>query len=79
MIPQQFFGFYHQPSMVLKKMENFATEKVDGEMIKAINFMMEQLESLTQPELAFRLTMNCINCYVQPQKICHLYNDNRCI
>lgn len=31
-----------------------------------------QLESLTQPELASRLTMNCVNCYVQPQKICHL-------
>lgn len=30
------------------------------------------MESLTQPELASRLTMNCINCYVQPQKICHL-------
>lgn len=30
------------------------------------------MESLTQPELASRLTMNCVNCYVQPQKICHL-------
>ena len=31
-----------------------------------------QLESLTQPELASRLTMNCASCYVQPQKICNL-------
>lgn len=33
---------------------------------------MFKLESLTQPELSSRLTMNCVSCYVQPQKICHL-------
>ncbi|XP_011696533.1 PREDICTED: maspardin-like isoform X2 [Wasmannia auropunctata] len=66
--------FWILPSLVLKKMVmgNFATEKVDEEIIEAIDFMVERLESLTQPELASRLTMNCINCYVQPQKICHL-------
>lgn len=30
------------------------------------------MESLTQPELASRLTMNCVSCYVEPQKIWHL-------
>ena len=30
------------------------------------------MESLTQPELASRLTMNCVSCYVQPQKVCNL-------
>ncbi|OAD62522.1 Maspardin [Eufriesea mexicana] len=63
--------FWILPSLVLKKMVmgNFVTDKVDGEIVEAIDFM---LESLTQPELASRLTMNCVNCYVQPQKICHL-------
>lgn len=53
-------------------MGNFTTEKVDGEIIEAIDFMVERLESLNQPELASRLTMNCVNCYVQPEKICNL-------
>ncbi|KOX70959.1 Maspardin [Melipona quadrifasciata] len=110
--------FWILPSLVLKKMlmGNFVTDKVDGEIVEAIDFMVErvrmfmeifysllrmllvclylfhlayksfaydhsikckcrfcsQLESLTQPELASRLTMNCVNCYVQPQKVCHL-------
>ncbi|KZC04413.1 PREDICTED: maspardin-like [Dufourea novaeangliae] len=66
--------FWMLPSLVLKKMlmGNFVTDKVDSEMVEAIDFMVERLESLTQPELASRLTINCVNCYVQPQKICHL-------
>lgn len=66
--------FWILPSLVLKKMimGNFASQNVDGEIVEATDFMVEQLESLTQSELASRLTMNCINCYVQPQKICHL-------
>lgn len=31
-----------------------------------------QLDSLTQNELASRLTLNCMNCYVEPQKISQL-------
>ncbi|XP_066589945.1 maspardin-like [Prorops nasuta] len=66
--------FWILPSMVLKKMVmgNFTTNKVDSEIIEAVDFMVERLESLSQPELASRLTMNCVNCYIQPQKICHL-------
>ncbi|XP_043516970.1 maspardin-like isoform X1 [Frieseomelitta varia] len=66
--------FWILPSLVLKKMlmGNFVADKVDGEIVEAIDFMVERLESLTQPELASRLTMNCVNCYVQPQKMCHL-------
>lgn len=30
---------------------------------------MLQLDSLTQQDLASRLTLNCINCYVEPQKL----------
>ncbi|XP_078049255.1 maspardin [Augochlora pura] len=66
--------FWILPSLVLKKMllGNFVTDRVDGEMVEAIDFMVERLESLTQSELASRLTMNCTNCYVQPQKVCNL-------
>ncbi|XP_015594746.1 maspardin [Cephus cinctus] len=66
--------FWILPSLILKRMlmGNFSSDKVDGEIIDAIDFMVERLESLTQPELASRLTMNCVNCYVEPQKICHL-------
>ncbi|EFN67880.1 Maspardin, partial [Camponotus floridanus] len=40
--------FWILPSMVLKKMVmgNFATEKVDGEMIKTIDFMVELMVDL---------------------------------
>ncbi|XP_011300651.1 maspardin [Fopius arisanus] len=63
--------FWILPSLVLKKMlmGNFSTEKVDGEMVDAIDFMVERLESLSQPELASRLTMNCVSSYVQPHKM----------
>lgn len=38
-------SFWILPSMVLKKMVmgNFATEKVDGEIIEAIDFMVERV------------------------------------
>lgn len=63
--------FWILPSLVLKKMlmGNFSTDRVDAEMIDAIDFMVERLESLTQPELASRLTMNCVSSYVQPHKM----------
>jgi hypothetical protein len=32
-------------------------------------FFLFQLDSLSQQELASRLTLNCMNCYVEPQKI----------
>lgn len=34
-----------------------------------IYFSFVQLESMSQPELASRLTLTCMNCYVQPQKL----------
>ncbi|XP_014207994.1 maspardin [Copidosoma floridanum] len=67
-------AFWIMPSLMLKKMVmgNFGTDKLDGEMIDAIDFMVERLESLSQSELASRLTINCVSNYVEPQKICHL-------
>ncbi|XP_057319546.1 maspardin-like [Microplitis mediator] len=68
--------FWILPSLILKKMimGNYATENtlVDNEMIEAVDFMVEKLESLTQSELASRLTINCVNSYVQPHKMGNL-------
>ncbi|XP_049831501.1 maspardin-like [Schistocerca gregaria] len=63
--------FWMLPSLVLKKMVmgNFSTNKVDSRIADAIDFMVERLESLSQPDLASRLTMNCIHSYVEPQKL----------
>ncbi|XP_034935148.1 maspardin-like [Chelonus insularis] len=63
--------FWVLPSLLLKKMVmgNFTTNKVDNDMIDAIDFMVERLETLSQAELASRLTLNCINCYVEPHKM----------
>nr|CAD7428393.1 unnamed protein product [Timema monikensis] len=66
--------FWMLPSLVLKKMVmgNFTSGKVDPRIADSIDFMVERLESLTQQELASRLTLNCMTCYVEPQKIVSL-------
>nr|CAD7441793.1 unnamed protein product [Timema bartmani] len=66
--------FWMLPSLVLKKMVmgNFTSGKVDPRIADSIDFMVERLESLTQQELASRLTLNCMTCYVEPQKIMSL-------
>lgn len=63
--------FWILPSLVLKKMVmgNFTAFRVDSRIADSIDFMVERLESLSQKELASRLTMNCVSCYVEPQKL----------
>lgn len=58
--------FWLLPSLVLKRMVmgNFSMEKVDRKIVESIDFMVERLESLSQAELASRLTLNCSPCYV---------------
>lgn len=59
------------PSMVLKKMVmgNFGSEKMDVDVADAVDFMVEKLESLSQSELASRLTLNCSSSYVNVNKL----------
>jgi maspardin len=64
------------PSALLKKlvmgskaMQSFSN---DQSIIDAVEFMSEKLDTLSQSELASRLTLNCINCYVEPQKLHNL-------
>lgn len=63
--------FWMMPSLFLKKMVmgNFDKSLTDPEIADSIDFMVEKLDSLSQQELASRLTLNCMNCYVEPQKL----------
>lgn len=62
--------FWMLPSIVLKKMVmgNLSVSNVDPAMCEAVEFMMERLESLSQQDLASRLTLNCASSYVEPHK-----------
>ncbi|KFM78863.1 Maspardin, partial [Stegodyphus mimosarum] len=63
--------FWMFPSVVLKRMVmgNFSKGYLEAPIADSIDFMVEKLESLSQPELASRLTLTCMNCYVEPQKL----------
>nr|XP_006814203.1 PREDICTED: uncharacterized protein LOC100377514 [Saccoglossus kowalevskii] len=63
--------FWLIPAFVLKRMVmgNFASNLTDGDMADAIDFMVERLDSLTQSQLASRLTLNCKDSYVEPHKV----------
>ncbi|EMP41672.1 Maspardin [Chelonia mydas] len=64
-------SFWLMPAFMLKKivLGNFASGPVDPVMADGIDFMVDRLESLSQSELASRLTLNCQNSYVEPHKI----------
>lgn len=63
--------YWAMPGFYLKKMvmENFTTKEVDADIADSIDFMVENLDGLDRSALASRLTLNCMNCYVEPQKI----------
>ncbi|KAL3223670.1 hypothetical protein MRX96_027253 [Rhipicephalus microplus] len=61
--------FWLFPAVVLKRMVmgSYSLHPVPSDIADSIDFMVEKLESLTQSELASRLTLNCMNSYVEPQ------------
>lgn len=63
--------FWLFPAVVLKRMVmgTYSLHPVDSDIADSIDFMVEKLESLSQSELASRLTLNCINSYVEPQNL----------
>ena len=65
--------FWLTPNKLLKRMvhSGIETVEVDIGIAKACDFMVERLNSLSQPVLASRLTLNCTPSYVKP----HLVND----
>jgi len=63
--------FPWMPLFMLQKMVlgNFPKQKLDYETRMSVDFMVEQLESLTQSELASRLTLNCLIGDLDPSKL----------
>jgi maspardin len=59
------------PALVLKKMVMGSFDKglVESNIANSIDFMVESLDHLGQQELASRLTLNCMNSYIEPQKL----------
>jgi len=63
--------FWVMPGFLLKKMimDNFQVDEVDPDVADAIDFMVERLDGLGRSEIASRLTLNCKDSYVEPQKL----------
>lgn len=61
------------PTWMLKKMimgkSALELPTQDENIKRSLEFMEERLDSLPQPELASRLTLNCIDSCVEPQKL----------
>ena len=59
------------PGMALRKMVLGDTRSIhcDPRISDSVLFMTERLESLTQPELVSRLTLNCVGSYIEPQRL----------
>lgn len=59
------------PGVLLKKMimGNFERGRVDKAIAASVDFMVDSLDSLGQQELASRLTLNCMNSYVEAHKL----------
>ncbi len=64
------------PSALLKKLvmgsNSMQSYSRDQSIVDSVQFMSERLNSLSQSELASRLTLNCVNCYVEPQRLHNL-------
>ncbi|XP_064474873.1 maspardin-like isoform X2 [Ornithodoros turicata] len=63
--------FWLCPAVMLKRMVmgSYDPTPTDTDIAEAVDFMVEKLESLSQSELASRLTLNCMNAYVEPHKL----------
>ncbi|OXA61773.1 maspardin [Folsomia candida] len=64
--------FWILPGPVLKKlvMGNIKSESVtELRVAQSMEFIIERLDTLSQQELASRLTLNCVNCQVDPFKL----------
>ncbi|KAL5004592.1 hypothetical protein ScPMuIL_018048 [Solemya velum] len=63
--------FWMMPALFLKKMVMGSFEKglVDSNIADSVDFLVDKLDGLSQQELASRLTLNCMSCYIEPQKL----------
>lgn len=63
--------FSVMPEFMLKRivLSNFPTTNLETEIANSVDFMVEQLETLTQSELAGRLTLNCAPGTLKPGSV----------
>lgn len=68
-------AFWAMPAFLLKRqiMTNLPTEKLEVSVANSIDFMVERLDTLERAQLASRLTINCMDSYVEPQKLGDVY------
>lgn len=67
--------FWTMPTFLLKRqvLINLPTDNLDPEVAKSIDFMVDRMDSLSRGQLASRLTLNCLDSYVEPQKLKDVY------
>lgn len=65
------YSFWMMPCVALRKMVLGDARSIhcDSRIADSVLFMTERLERLTQPELASRLTLNCVGSYIEPQRL----------
>jgi len=63
--------FSVMPEFMLKRivLSNFPTTTMETEIANSVDFMVEQLETLVQSELAGRLTLNCAPGNIKPGSV----------
>jgi len=63
--------FSLMPEFMLKRiiLANFPVNNMEADIANSVDFMVEQLESLSQPELASRLTLNCTLGFLRPNEV----------
>lgn len=68
-------AFWAMPAFWLKRqiLMNLPSENLEAEVANSIDFMVERLDTLERAQLASRLTMNCVDNYVEPQKLKDVY------
>jgi len=63
--------FSLMPEFMLKRilLANFPVNNLEADIANSVDFMVEQLESLSQAELASRLTLNCTLGFLRPNEV----------
>eukprot|EP00033_Pygsuia_biforma_P003880 GCRY01004249.1.p1 GENE.GCRY01004249.1~~GCRY01004249.1.p1 ORF type:complete len:319 (+),score=67.45 GCRY01004249.1:186-1142(+) len=64
-------SFAFQPRFMLQKtiLESFPQYETEIDITRSLDFMVEQLDTLNQQDLASRLTLNCSKVELEPPKI----------
>lgn len=68
-------AFWAFPAFLLKRqiLVNLPSDNLEQEVANSIDFMVERLDTLDRQQLGSRLTMNCIDSYVEPHKLKDVY------